>query len=152
MSLLHQRSLSGKNIPKWAIILRVALGAALIYKGIDFIQHREVLDQYFSGAKTLQSLEWFVKFLPWVHIIGGVFIIVGLFTRFTALIQIPIILGAIVFVNLDTDVNRFSQSELPLSFLMLVLIIIFFVEGGGYMSLDNSIRKPIEDTSVQRTT
>lgn len=75
-------------------------------------------------------------------------ILVGLLTRFMALIQIPIILGAIVFVNMTTDSNKINQGELPLSFLMLVLVIVFFVEGGGYMSLDNMIRKPVDNPSI----
>lgn len=148
MSLLHQRSLSGKNIPRWVVILRVVLGICLIYKGIDFIQHREQLETYFANARSLQSVAWFVSFLPWVHIIGGFMILVGLLTRFMALIQIPIILGAIVFVNMTTDSNKINQGELPLSFLMLVLVIVFFVEGGGYMSLDNMIRKPVDNPSI----
>ena len=61
-----------------------------------------------------------------------------------SLVQIPIILGAIVFVNMF-ETEKGAQSELPFSFLMLVLVIVFFVEGGGYMSLDNKFRKPLKD-------
>jgi len=142
MSLLHQSSISGRNIPKWVVILRIVLGICLIYKGIDFIIHFDQLEAYFAGSKTLQSLSWMIKILPWIHIIGGAAILVGLLTRFMALIQIPIIIGAIVFVNMNTDASKINQAELPLSFLMLVLVIVFFIEGGGYLSLDNMIRRP----------
>ncbi|MEO6491114.1 MAG: DoxX family protein [Ferruginibacter sp.] len=146
MSLLHQRSMSGKNVPNWVAILRVVLGVCLIYKGVDFIQHKDQLESFFLHSSTLKSLLWSVEILPWIHIIGGIMILVGLFTRFMSLIQIPIVLGAVVFVNL-TEAARVAQSELPLSFLILVLVIVFFTEGGGYMSLDNYIRKPLhEDT------
>ena len=146
MSLLHQRSWSGKNIPHWVVIVRIVLGICLIYKGIDFIQHRDQLDAVFAGTKTIKKFVWVISFLPWVHIIGGIMILIGLLTRFMALIQIPIVLGAVVFVNIRDSVGdgvKQGESELPFSFLILVLVIVFFIEGGGYMSLDNYIRKPL---------
>ncbi len=146
MSLLHQRSWSGKNIPHWVVIVRIVLGICLIYKGIDFIQHKDQLDAVFAGTKTIKKFVWVISFLPWVHIIGGIMILIGLLTRFMALIQIPIVLGAVVFVNIRDSVGdgvKQGESELPFSFLILVLVIVFFIEGGGYMSLDNYIRKPL---------
>lgn len=144
MSLLHQRSMSGKNVPNWVAIVRVVLGVILIYKGFDFIQHKDQLESYFIHSRALKNLAWSVEILPWVHIIGGIMILVGLLTRLMALIQIPIVLGAVVFVNV-TEASKVAQSELPLSFLILVLVIVFFIEGGGYMSLDNYIRKPLQE-------
>ena len=144
MSIMHQRSWSGKNVPNWVAIVRVVLGVCLIYKGIDFIQNKDQLESYFMQSSLLKNLVWSVDLLPWIHIIGGIFILVGFFTRFWSLIQIPIVLGAVVFVNI-TETAKVAQSELPLSFLILVLVIIFYIEGGGYMSLDNYIRKPLHD-------
>ncbi|MBS1928020.1 MAG: DoxX family protein [Chitinophagaceae bacterium] len=151
MSLLHQSDISGKRVPKWVVILRVVLGICLIYKGIDFLLHFDQLEAYFAGSKTLQSLAWMVKILPWVHIIGGAMILVGLLTRLMALVQIPIIVGAIVFVNMNTEPGKMNQAELPLSFLMLVLVIVFFIEGGGYLSLDNKIRKPVNAPNLENS-
>ena len=146
MSLLHQRSLSGKNVPNWVVILRLVLGICLVYKGIDFIQNKDQLISYFEHSKTLSNFIGFIAILPWVHIIGGLLIFLGLFTRLFSLIQIPILLGAIVFVNM-TESAKGAQSELPFSFLMLVLVIVFFIEGGGFMSLDNYVRKPLNASS-----
>ncbi len=146
MSLLHQRSLSGKNVPNWVVILRLVLGICLVYKGIDFIQNKDQLISYFEHSKTLSNFIGFIAILPWVHIIGGLLIFLGLFTRLFSLIQVPILLGAIVFVNM-TESAKGAQSELPFSFLMLVLVIVFFIEGGGFMSLDNYVRKPLNTSS-----
>lgn len=71
-------------------------------------------------------------------------ILLGIYTRLMSLIQIPLVLGAVVFVNLQ-DGAKVGQSELPFSFLMLVLVIVFFIEGGGYMSMDNHFRKPLRE-------
>jgi uncharacterized membrane protein YphA (DoxX/SURF4 family) len=144
MSLLHQKSWSGKNIPHWVVIVRIVLGICLIYKGVDFMQHKDQLIAFFAQTNSIKSFSWIVNFLPWLHIIGGILILVGFFTRFICLIQIPIVLGAVVFVNIGEGFKG-GQSELPFSFLMLVLLIVFFIEGGGFMSLDNYVRKPIND-------
>lgn len=144
MSLLHQRSFSGKNVPNWVVILRIVLGVCLIYKGIDFIQHKDQLEAYFAQSDTLKKLTWSIGMLPWIHIIGGIFILLGLLTRAMSLIQIPFVLGAVVFVNIN-DEAKGAQSELPFSFLILVLVIVFFIEGGGFMSLDNYLRKPLNE-------
>lgn len=143
MSLLHQNSMSGKNVPNWVVILRVVLGICLIYKGIDFLQHKDQLDAFFHDNKVIKNFLWFISLLPWVHIIGGLLILVGLLTRLTAVAQIPILIGAVVFVNMGDQTKSTNVSELPFSFLMLVLVIVFAIEGGGFMSLDNYIRKPV---------
>lgn len=143
MSLLHQKSLSGKNIPHWVVILRLVLGVCLVYKGIDFLQNKDQLDAFFKDNKVINNFLWFIGLLPWVHIIGGIMIFLGLFTRLMSIAQIPILLGAVVFVNMGDQINTTNVSELPFSFLMLVLVIAFAIEGGGFMSLDNYIRKPV---------
>ena len=147
MSLLHQKSWSGKNIPHWVVTVRVVLGVCLIYKGYDFLQHKDQLDTFFAETNMIKNFIWMIKLLPWIHIIGGLMILVGLLTRFMCLIQIPIVLGAVVFVNVRSGLDEGAsgaESELPFSFLILVLVIVFVIEGGGYLSLDNFIRKPIK--------
>ena len=147
MSLLHQKSWSGKNIPNWVVTVRVVLGVCLIYKGYDFLQHKDQLDTFFAETNMIKNFIWMIKLLPWIHIIGGLMILVGLLTRFMCLIQIPIVLGAVVFVNVRSGLAEGAsgaESELPFSFLILVLVIVFVIEGGGYLSLDNFIRKPIK--------
>jgi uncharacterized membrane protein YphA (DoxX/SURF4 family) len=146
MSLLHQKSWSGKNIPHWVVIVRIVLGVCLIYKGIDFLQHKDQLIAFFAETKSIKNAVWMIGILPWIHIIGGISIIIGLLTRFMCLIQVPIVLGAVILVNVRSGVTegtKGGESELPFSFLMLVLVIVFFIEGGGYLSLDNYIRKPV---------
>lgn len=69
--------MSGKNVPNWVAILRVVLGVCLIYKGIDFIQDKEQLVAFFSETKMIKNFVWMVGILPWIHIIGGVMILVG---------------------------------------------------------------------------
>jgi uncharacterized membrane protein YphA (DoxX/SURF4 family) len=88
-------------------------------------------------------MTWLTNVIPWVHLVGGILILVGLFTRMAALVQIPILFGAVIFVNLKQGLYG-SSSDLPFSFLILVLVIAFSFVGGGSYSLYNTYRKPIQ--------
>ena len=74
------------------------------------------------------------------EVVGGFFIVIGLFTRWAALIQIPILLGAVFFVNVPKGIFA-GQSELGLSIIILLLLCFFFVEGGGPISMDDYFRR-----------
>ena len=137
MSLLHQMNeWSSRHHPKWLVVLRVALGLCLFIKGFEFIQNSVELTSFFSATSYFQKATWMNTVIPWVHLLGGSMIVVGLFTRFWTLVQIPILLGAIFFVHTKTGV--FAGESGPLfPLIILVLLIFFFVEGGGPISLDS---------------
>jgi uncharacterized membrane protein YphA (DoxX/SURF4 family) len=138
MSLMNQMDdWSSKHHPKWLVLLRVALGLCLFFKGFGFIQNSVELTSFFSATSYFQKATWINTVIPWIHLLGGSMIIVGLFTRAWCLIQIPILLGAIFF----TAGGAFNgNSDLMFAIIILVLLGFFFVEGGGPISLDNYFR------------
>lgn len=140
MGLLHQSYQTGENVPKWIVILRIVLGLSLMLKAYNFFRDQVELTQNFAETEFLSKLDWAIAYIPWIHLIGGLLILVGLFTRLASLIQIPILFGAVIFVNL----KQTGGSDLPFSFLILVLVIAFSFVGGGYLSLDEAYRKPLE--------
>ncbi|OYX97029.1 MAG: DoxX family protein, partial [Sphingobacteriia bacterium 35-40-5] len=73
------------------------------------------------------------------HLVGGVLITLGLVTRFAAVIQIPILLGAVFFVNLTKGFSPLN-SELWLSVLVLMLLILFWIVGSGPYSVDQWLK------------
>ncbi len=143
MGIMHQSYRTGENVPKWIVILRVVLGISLILKAFTFFNNKAELAKYFSEDSFLKNMVWLIDYVPWVHVVGGILILVGFFTRLASLVQIPILFGAVVFVNMKQGVG--SGSDLPFSFLILVLVIAFSFVGGGYMSMDNTFRKPLEN-------
>jgi uncharacterized membrane protein YphA (DoxX/SURF4 family) len=68
-----------------------------------------------------------------VHLAGGTLIFLGLFTRMAAIFQLPIVFGAVFFVNI---LLSFVNSELWLSILVLALLVLFVIIGSGPWSLD----------------
>ena len=76
----------------------------------------------------------------WVHLLGGTFIIMGLLTRISAWAQVPIMVGAIIFINLNSSLSQ-HFSELLLSLLVLILSVWFAWAGGGKISMDYYVKR-----------
>lgn len=125
--------------PRWLVVLRVALGISLFFKGIFFLANTSTLEELVRGNLVANRADWLVIFITWTHLLGGFLIIVGLFTRWAVLLQIPILMGAIIFINTQRD--AFGAFELPFAFIILLLLLFFLVEGGGPISLDNFFSK-----------
>lgn len=129
-----------KNKITWFLIFRILLGIGLFLKGIDYIRNKSLIRNAFTDSKSLQDYFWLQTLIPWLNLLCGVFIIIGLFTRLAAFIQIPILVGAIVFVNAKKGMFA-GDSELLLSVAILLLLIIFSIKGSGPVSWDKWIKK-----------
>lgn len=119
--------------PKWLDLIRIALGVFLCYKGIDFLQNTSSLINIMKNRAPFGSfvLILLAHYVLFAHILGGILLVLGLFTRFACLIQIPILLGAIIFINSAKDELRPYGDELFLSILVLLLLIYFLIVGNG---------------------
>ena len=135
MNLLQRLEFWGdRHHPKWLDFVRIALGLFLCYKGIDFLMHMSELISLMKG-KTFGSFAYILagQYVVFAHILGGFLLAIGLFTRLACLIQIPILLGAVLFVNTNPDLLR-PYSALVLSILVLLLLIYFLIIGSGPLS------------------
>lgn len=123
-----------KHHPKWLVVFRVALGLCLFLKGFGFIQNNVELTGFFSATSYFGRAAWINTVIPWLHLLGGTMIIVGLFTRLWTAIQVPILIGAVFFVNRGVFAG---ESDIMFPVIILVLLFFFFIEGSGPISLDN---------------
>src|SRR5580658_7098448 len=85
--------------PRWLVVLRVALGVCLFAKGIVFMSNSILLERLLSGSPMSGNAGWLSIVITWANLLGGFFLVVGLMTRLVAIIQIPILAGAIIFIN-----------------------------------------------------
>src|SRR6185437_3868811 len=109
--------------PQWLDVIRILLGAFLCYKGATFLMNM---------GQMLGLITNRMSFGSFANILGGILLILGVLTRFACLIQIPILLGAVFFVN--TDLYR-PFSEVLVSILVLLLLVVFLVVGNGPIQL-----------------
>ncbi len=128
--------------PKWLTLFRVALGLIILWKGVVFFKDSVAVETMLKGGglqilgNNSQTIAFIITYL---NLLGGFFITVGLFTRWMCLLQIPIIIGAIFFVNSKIGMS-FSNTELLLSVIVLVLLVVFTLKGSGVLSADEYFR------------
>ena len=127
---------------EWLVFLRVALGLLLVFKGISFISHARELENMIVNT-NLRRIDQFAAFLSFyitvAHLLGGVLLIAGLYTRVAAALQIPILLGAVIFVNRPGILS--VEPEFVLSSIILILLILFLIHGGGAFSMDRYVKR-----------
>lgn len=129
---------------KWLDVVRIVLGLIIFSKGISLISdtgHQQELlfkNSVFGFSEMMSSVA--IHVVAFAHLVGGILITIGLVTRFAVVIQIPILICAILFVNIS---NGFSglNSELWLSIIVLFLLVLFWVVGSGPLSVDQQIRR-----------
>lgn len=137
MTILHQLDKWSITHPRLLLLLRAALGIALTWKGISFISDMMSLKALLAQSNFSFLPDWVALVITWIHLLCGFMITIGLFTRLTALVQIPILIGAVI-INATSGFS--PASELIFSLLVLILLILFLFEGGGELSLDQYIK------------
>ena len=81
-----------------------------------------------------------VHYVVFAHLMGGILLAPGTLTRLACLMQIPVLLGAIIFINTSSGFWR-PFSELGLSILVLALLIYFLIAGNGPWSVDKLLEE-----------
>jgi len=128
---------------KWLDVIRIILGLLILSKGIAFVSQTDIQKEWilqnntfgFSGLMAVAVLH----IVAFVHLVGGLLITMGLVTRFAVVIQIPILIGAIFFVNIAKGFS-FLNSELWLSVIVLLLLVLFWIVGSGPYSVDHFMK------------
>ncbi|RZK92975.1 MAG: DoxX family protein [Pedobacter sp.] len=126
-----------RNHPAWLDYFRILLGIVLIWKGIAFYLNIGAFSGLMHHAHlgTAVGISIIAHFIIIVHIIGGLAIALGTHTRIFCLVNLPILIGAVFFINLSTEIFR-PYSELWLSISVLIGLICFAIEGNGILSVD----------------
>lgn len=139
MNTLHQIEQWGDtHHPRWVDYIRIALGLFLIYKGIHFLANTGQMMSLMKSTNisfgSFSSIV-LVHMVVVLHIMGGILIAIGLLTRLACLVQIPVLLTAVLFVNIS---GRFHQLpiELVVSIIVLLLLIYFLIIGNGPLSYE----------------
>lgn len=116
--------------PQWLDAVRILLGGFLCYKGVDFLMNMGTMLDLISNRMSFGSFTSMLmsNYIAFAQILGGILLILGALTRFACLIQIPILLGAIFFVN--SDLYR-PLSAVILPIVVLILLLCFLVIGNG---------------------
>lgn len=116
--------------------LRVLFGAFIFYKGFFYLGQTEHLYHIFKTVSGPGTYFILVHYVALAHLCGGVFIMLGLITRLSALLQLPIFVGAVTINFIGTmDVLNLFQATAAF------FICVFFIGyGSGKHSVDYNLR------------
>ena len=132
-------------------ILRIFLGGLLFIKGYFFIEN---INEIYGLIEENMEYSSFIiaHYVAVAHLVGGLMLLFGLYTRLAALVQLPVLIGAVFFIDAqDTMLATGSQFEYSLT--VLVLLLVFMIYGGGKWSADHRIlRKKDEKASSDKQT
>jgi putative oxidoreductase len=121
------------------LILRLALGVIMISHGIPKIKKREVLGKKWSEHYGVpKATVWLTGIL---QIVGGLTLLVGLFTSLTALILTLDMLAALFICIFNSHHREPFNSVSPVkgwdvNLLLVASLVAVLVLGGGKWSLD----------------
>jgi len=132
--------------PKILDLARMILGIILFIKGIQFLNKaaylRDLIIETPAVEQPPEVISAIIIYVTYVHLVGGAAIFLGLFTRLASLLQVPIVFGAVFFVNF---LSTFVNTELWLSVLVLGLLVMYVIIGSGPLSLDRVIKEYVDE-------
>lgn len=122
------------------LVARIIVGVVLLVKGILFVSNSEQLEQMILSSNFAAGVRFLTAYVTFAHLFGGVFIIIGLLTRIAALLQIPVLLGA-VFLVLPWQLHITGVDELILSITVLGLLLFILWNGSGKFSMEQYLKE-----------
>ena len=123
----------------WLDCVRIYLGLGLFARGLLLITNTST--GYFVDLLQRSGQSWITSglvlhYVMIAHFVGGLLLTIGFLTRLAALVQIPILAGAVFFVHRQDGLFALGQS-LEFSALVLFMLGVFTVAGAGRWSLDH---------------
>jgi putative oxidoreductase len=138
MNLAHKIEVWGDNHhPKILDVIRIALGVFLLLKGIAFMENSNYLKDLIENQTIVNIspdlLMAIVYYVTFVHLVGGILISLGILTRLSCILQIPVVLAAVLLSNIFQDqINAMAWPSVT----ALALLCLFTIIGSGPLSLD----------------
>lgn len=110
-----------------SLILRVVVGGFFLKEGISKIGMLENVVGWFESLGLPAIAAYLVAF---GEVLGGIALILGLYSRLAAVLGIPIMLGATYFLSVGIIPGPWQYP-----FLIAVVFLVIFLQGGGAFAL-----------------
>ncbi|RFM26116.1 DoxX family protein [Deminuibacter soli] len=122
-------------------LLRIFLGVALFAKGLEFIRFNQAVSDVIEQSGLLPFLpsNHVMLYIVIGHLLCGLLIIVGLCTRLSCLLMLPVLIGAFVITVQQNNRVLIPYSDLWIVVTMNILLLFFLLEGAGAFSLWESL-------------
>jgi putative oxidoreductase len=123
----------------WLDCIRIYLGLGLFARGLLLITNTSpgyFVDFFERAGHSWLGPGMLMHYVMVAHFVGGLLLTIGFLTRIAALVQVPILAGAVFVVHRQDGLFALGQS-LEFSALVLFLLVMFTINGAGRLSLDH---------------
>jgi uncharacterized membrane protein YphA (DoxX/SURF4 family) len=138
------RNLLGRiTLPRDAAfeMLRIYLGLGLFVKGVSFAADPDMLARMTTDGWLDPWTSFIQHYVVMAHTAGGLMLVAGFCTRVAALANLPVLLGAVLFVHKEDGLFSHAQG-LEFSVFVLFVLSLLAWHGGGSWSADRYVWKP----------
>jgi putative oxidoreductase len=127
-------------------LVRIYLGCGLFVKACFFMTHRDYLHQMIGNS----DVSWagpamMAHYIILAHLVGGALLALGIATRLAALVQLPVLFGAIFALYLPRYAVIEPRQYLEYAGLVAFLLVLFVVFGAGRFSIDYLMSRRTRD-------
>lgn len=127
-----------------SLIMRVVLGIIFVFHGVDkFQMGLSNVEAWFSSMGIPGFLAYVVAV---IELVGGIMLIVGLFTRYVSVLLVVTLIGAIVTAKLSAGLlgnGNMAGYELDLAFILVLLHLIIAESPFSIDRLISNKRNPV---------
>jgi uncharacterized membrane protein YphA (DoxX/SURF4 family) len=125
----------------WLDCVRIYLGIGLAARGL--LMSNNTSAAFLVDALQRSGQNWLLTglvlhYVMFAHLVGGGLLAIGFVTRIAALVQIPVLAGAVFLVHRSEGLMASGQS-LEFAALVLFLLVVFLVGGSGRISVDHYV-------------
>ncbi len=124
--------------PEWLDYLRIILGLIIVVRCFSFAENQAVVTNFLLSHRLEYLTFMGSQYIILIGIGGGILITFGVLTRFAALINLPIAIGTLFFVN-ESGGLTFLNSDVFISLAVLILLLLYIIYGSGVVSFDRYI-------------
>ena len=128
-------------------LLRMYLGVGLFIRGMLFIADaNNFMDLIGGSSADMLRSTMLLHYVALSHLLGGFMLVAGLLSRLAALIQIPILIGAVVVEEMQGGLTAGTQG-FEIAALTLFLLVLIFLYGSGQISSDHYLFRRESDAA-----
>jgi len=121
-------------------LVRIFLGVALFVKGVQFYLDPTFVTESLTRGGWFEAVPGVVLYyIVLAHIVGGSLLAIGLLTRISVLVQLPVLLGAAFIVSLPEGPLSYTH-RFEFTALVLFLLLMILLHGGGRLSVDHYLK------------
>lgn len=117
--------------------LRIIAGGVLIFVGLHFGAHPNDITGMLGSTSGFLSL-FAVHYIMMCHLAGGLMLMLGIASRIAAIVQLPILLGALVLTSRGGFGTIYTNFWFTLILFIVMLLVSYY--GSGRYSLDEAMR------------